>query len=206
MAWKTGRREYQRLEQPAAGWFWYRASQTTLRPREYLNVFSPHGVFNNHLASWDDPAITGADSLVLVRTPGGKLDTFRINLGDRLLPMWKSAENPSRSGATRCLVTRGYADLILSRGLPIAIVWVFNRPVGSVPLATIRASSGLGRILTTLIGNWRCEWGFYVAARVFSRGVSVARGTDRTGRSARSVVCNGSGGVPRVGAAQYAPT
>ncbi|MEE3371213.1 MAG: serine/threonine-protein kinase [Planctomycetota bacterium] len=96
LAWKKGRREYQRLEQPAAGWFWYRESQTTLRPREYLHVFSPHGVFKNHLASWDDPAITGADSLLLVRTPGGKLDTFRINLGDRLLPMWKPAEKPQR--------------------------------------------------------------------------------------------------------------
>ena len=69
LAWKTGRREFQRLEQPAAGWFWYRESQTTLRPREYLHVFSPNGVFKNHLASWDDPAVTGSDSLLLVRPP-----------------------------------------------------------------------------------------------------------------------------------------
>ncbi len=96
LAWKTGRREFQRLEQPAAGWFWYRESQATLRPREYLHVFSPHGVFKNHLASWDDPAITVSDSLLLVRTPAGKLDTFRINLGDDLLPAWKPAEKPQR--------------------------------------------------------------------------------------------------------------
>ena len=98
-AWQNGRRELQRLEQPAAGWFWYRESKTSLRPREYLHVFSPHGVFKNHLASWDDPAITGPDSLLLVRTPAGKLDTFRINLGDRLLPGWKPAEQSQEQWA-----------------------------------------------------------------------------------------------------------
>ena len=121
-AWKKGRREYQRLEQPAAGWFWYRESQTTLRPREYLHVFSPHGVFKNHLASWDDPAITSADSLLLVRTPAGKLDTFRINLGDGLLPVWKRSEKPQREWVD---------DLLREAGL---------RPTDFVDKATDRES------------------------------------------------------------------
>ena len=89
-AWRDEKRKYHRSEHPAAAWFWYRESETSLRPREYLHVFAPMGVFKNHLPSWDDPAITGPDSLLLVRTPAGKLDTFRINLADRVLPRWKS--------------------------------------------------------------------------------------------------------------------